>query len=211
LVSNMLKRVAAKKELFQHKDGALKLLGIYGRLIPILSLVLIVRLFEENFGRKKTGDLLYLVGETQSYNATMWTVNKVGIHVKGNEQKIFNETIGHSEVSGLGKPKTLRFDMKNKVIVAAMQNNTFNRQYMNLFGMEKECMDHYVRGLFGGAAKFLFGEDVVVTSKSIPAEQKEVYTIIIRKGCEEDVRKFIPDESLKTDALKEFDIRKLIA
>ncbi len=213
----MLQRVTANKlQAFQHKEGALKVLGIYSRIFPIISLVLTEKVFGENFDKKKVNDLFYLVGETQSYQATTWTVKKVGIPVKGNELRIFNETAGHSEVTGLGKPETIKFDMKNKIIIAAMSNNVFCQQYLKLFGLQEESVDHYLRGLFGGTAKFLFGEEVVVSCEECMAmgKQRSIYKIFPRKDCikkyGESVKKFIPDESLNINSLEKFDVKKLV-
>jgi len=213
----MLPRVKAhSKELFQHKEGTLKVIGVYGRIIPVLSLVLMEKVLEENFGKKKVDDLLYLVGEAQSYNATLWTIQKVGIPVKGNELRIFNETSSHSELTGYGIHKPIKFDMKNKFIMISFRNSIFSQQYLKLFGVQKEPVDHYLRGLLGGIAKFFFNEEVVVSCDECISmgKKRTIYKAFPRKGCVEkygeSVRKFIPDASLKIKTLQKLDVKKLV-
>ena len=215
--SKMLQRVLANKnQFFQHKDGTFKLLGMYGRIVPIFTLVFIEKLFEDNFDKKKVDDLLYLAGESQSYSATAWTVNKIGIPVKGNELKIFRENSGHGEITGAGKTKIIKFDMKNKIIIAKIDNNIFCKQYQKCFGIQKECVDHYVRGLFSGTAKFLFGEDVIVIPKECASMGKKwcIYKIVPQKEYiekyGEKVKEYVPDKSLNIDAIKQVNIKNFL-
>ncbi|MCP3683464.1 MAG: hypothetical protein GY861_12325 [bacterium] len=217
MTSPMLQRIAANKEqLFQHDEGKLKLLGVYGRLNTIVSSVIMEKLFEENFDKKKVDDLFYLTSEAQSYYATKWTVEKVGMPVKGNELKIFEETAGHSQVTGYGKHKMLKFDLKNKLIIIIAENNMFPLQYKALFGTQEECVDHYLRGLLGGIARFLFGEEVIVICEECPSmgKQSALYKIVPRKDAVKkygrSVIKFIPDPKLKLDVLSKIDVRKLV-
>ena len=214
--SNMLKRILMNRMLFQHKDGTLKMLGVYGRLTTMLTLAVTQKLLEDNFDKKKVADLMYLSGESQAYNAASWTVKKVGIPVKGNELKIFKEIAGHTEITGMGKTKIIRFDIKNKVIVVKIMNNVFSKQYMKLFGKQKEGVDHYLRGQVGGLIKFLFGEETIVIDKGDYSTGKDAgYYMAIPlkdsvKKYGEFVKRFIPDKTLKTEALKKISIKNLL-
>lgn len=217
MTSNMMNRVTANPtQHLQFNQGTLKIIGVYTRVWPIFSLVFLEKLFEENFGKKNVDDLLYLIGETQSYNASLWTVQKVGIPREGNELKIFKETAGHTELVGVGVTDIIRFDFKNKLIVVTIKNNIFCKQFKEFFGIQKEAVDHYVRGLMGGLGKFVFNEEVIVAQNECPSmgKSKSIYKIFPCKGAVEkygkEIERFIPNPSLKTDTLKKLDVKRLV-
>ncbi|MFH1181901.1 MAG: hypothetical protein V1702_03000 [Candidatus Woesearchaeota archaeon] len=213
--AHILQRFITDRGLFRFEDGKLKLLGIYGRLNTILYSILLEKLLEENLGKKKADDLLYLLSESQSYSATKWAIERVGISRKGNEVRIFNEVASHSQLTGHGKHRLLRLDMNKKEIIVAVENNLFPLKYRELFGTQKEPVDHYTRGLTGGICKFLFGEEVVTICEQCPSmgKEKAIYRVIPLKGALKrygrSARKFIPGPSLKTSVLKHVNIRKL--
>ncbi|MBN2454451.1 hypothetical protein JXB11_02800 [Candidatus Woesearchaeota archaeon] len=209
--------MAANKELFTHQEGKLKLLGIYGRLVTVLSSIVLERLFEDNFGKKKADDLLYLVSEAQSYNATKWLVEKVGIPLRGNELRIFKEIASQGQVTGYGVTEVIKFNLKKKMIIVSLRNNVFPLEYRALFGKQKSAVDHYARGLIGGVCKYIFGEEIVTISEQCPAtgKKKALYRIVPLEGAVEKygdlAKKFIPDPSINRQVLDKVSVRKLVA
>jgi hypothetical protein len=206
--TRILQHFIADRGLFQYGDGRLKLIGIYGRVTPVLTTIILERLLEQYLGKKKAIDLLYLLGESQSYVATRWAVERVGIPLKGNEIRIFNEVASHSQLTGHGKHRLIRFDMKNKVILVSGENNVFCSQYKALFGKQKEAVDHFGRGLIGGVGKFLFGEEIITICEECPSMgcQKSIYRIVPLNGAVEKygpgIKKLVPDPKLRHSILQ---------
>jgi hypothetical protein len=214
-IASILQRFITDRGLFHYGDGKLRLLGIYGRMYTVLYSILLERLLEENIGKKKADDFLYILSESQSYQATKWAVERVGIPKNGNEARIFNEVASHGQLTGLGKHRLVRFDMKNKDILLTIENNMFCSQYKDLFGIQKEPVDHYARGMVGGIGKFLFGEEVVTICEHDPSmgSEKAVYHIIPLKGAVkkygELARKYISRSKLDLSLLEKANLKKL--
>lgn len=187
--SRMYQRVAANKNnLFKVEDGKLELLGIKGRLYPLLTLAIMEEFLKENFDEKRIADALYLIGEAQSYHATKWMVKKVGIPLEGNELKIFRETAGHSEIMGLGIVDIVRFDIKNKTATVKVSNNDFYPISQSLFG-NRPLTDNFLRGIVGGVLHFLFQKPVVVACEPRKIQGggvETIYNVVTQERAERD-------------------------
>lgn len=213
--SKILQRFIADKGLFQYGDGKLKLIGVYGRITTVITSILLERLMEENFGKKKADDLLYLLAEHQSYTATKWAVEKIGLPRKGNELRILNEVGSHSQLTGHGKLRIIKIDAAKKELILAAENNMFCHQYKQIFGTQKCPVDHYTRGLIGGMGKYIFDENVVTICTHCPSmgKQSATYHILpVREALRKYGRtaeKFIPDPDLVTSTTKVVSIKNL--
>ena len=101
--------------------------------------------------------------------------------------------------------------------MASVENNLLEILSRKLFGVQKEVADNYFRGLFGGIAKFIFGEDVIVIcDHSIVGGKKEtIYKVVPRNNCVEkygaEVERFIPESTLDTSVLVNLDLKKLVS
>lgn len=186
MTSNQFQRLIANKEFFSLDDGKLKIMGIYGRINTILTTVIRDAFLEENIGEKKTADILYLLGESQSFHAIKMLVNKRGMQRKGNEIKIIKETLGQSEFIGFGQGKIINVDLDKKQATISVENSSYLEISNKLFQNDNKRTDHFTRGIIGGIFKYIFEEEVITKCQRTNIPTKTICKIITKKEFEEN-------------------------
>lgn len=189
-------------------EGAFVMMGIAGMPLPMPTIILQQALMEEKIGRKKTSDILYSCGKIQGYNGCKMMAKKYGVK---NNIELVNTVLGHFPMVGAGIMQLKKIDYEKKECLLVNYHNPFAKAYKNILGLQKDAIDHYIRGLSAGLFQYVFADEVTSIEKKCIAQGNQFClfeikpTSVWRKNKE--FTNQIPSEEFHFDKLK--DIQQL--
>ena len=145
-------------------------------LYPVNS-VLLINIMKKRYPEMTMDELNYQIGKMQSHRGNRVLVQRFGF--KAN-QKLMQEAFGKSEILGMGVFEFLSFDLENKVFVINNKCNSYAKQYLKVFGKQKEPVCHYLRGLCAGSFQAFFEDEEIVcieTSCIAKGDKECLFTI----------------------------------
>ncbi len=142
------------------KDGEILLWDIPCQFQTMRTLVTLQDLFLKKYGRE-TLDFWYYIAKAQARHGAIMMYDRFGM--KKNRESV-DIALSHGELVGLGKPSYIKFDMENKHFIIKYENNPFAKEYVNFRGMQKEVIDHWLRGAVAGSHEVLCGDKLEMVS-----------------------------------------------
>jgi len=144
--SKILEKITRFK-LIKIQDDKLVLAGVPGSLSPLYVTAYFQRLLEKCYGKKKTMDLLYNAGRFQGRQAFRIFSKRFGYAEKIKDKKELLEfQTSQSIVIGHGKFEWVKIDFENNVFIIRGKS-TYGDEYKRFFGLQKEPIDYFHRGL----------------------------------------------------------------
>lgn len=132
---------------FNFDSGELLIYGVPCMTYPVITLILKQRMMEMKMG-KACWDLLYQLGSIQASSGGEMMYTRYGYKRNQKNAELANQ---QGELVGIGRQRYVRFDLQNKHFVVKIANTPFARHYRKLYGIQKEPVDHFIRGLMTGA------------------------------------------------------------
>ncbi|MBR9677129.1 hypothetical protein GOV04_03240 [Candidatus Woesearchaeota archaeon] len=175
----MIQRVVGLKQLQFLDSGEIKLMGISGIFLPLVTWGFLIKLFEEKIGKKDSDSILYFVGENQGIQSVRLLSKKFGYKI--DSKKIIDPLINQGPLLGLGQLILTRLDEKRKVMIIENPTSPFALNYRQIFGIQKMPVDMYLRGLLGGVARELFNADMVAVERTCVVMGKNKCVIEIKE------------------------------
>jgi predicted hydrocarbon binding protein len=166
--NNWLKRLISTNS-FEYKDGELIVLKTPVWLYPLNTSVILQKTLEDKYG-KDIADLYYGLGKMQ---AEMGMNQMLKIFGYKKDLKFLKDSMDQPKTIGYGNLNLERYDEKSKTIFFKNTNTPFARKYMELFGVQKEPVDHFIRGACAAAGEVMFGEECLAIEQTCIAQGKE--------------------------------------
>jgi predicted hydrocarbon binding protein len=140
---------------------------------PLKQLIILQRKIEEKFGKKG----LKLIYETskQSFFELSKDIGKFA----GSKEKFFEALLSLMRHFGFGNVKVVEIK-KNFEAVVQVKHNPFAKEYIKLFGFQKESVDYLLAGMIAGYFSKFFKKDVNCIEKNCIAKG-ELYCDFIVK------------------------------
>jgi predicted hydrocarbon binding protein len=118
------------------------------------------RLLEQQFGKKGAMEHLYSLGIFQGRQGFKIISERFGYKKKLDKKKLLEFNSKQSEFVGLGKCKWIKIDFVNNIFILRMQS-AMAKEYRRLFGLQKEPIDHLIRGITAAFIEELTGNKVL--------------------------------------------------
>jgi predicted hydrocarbon binding protein len=156
-MAGIIERILRFKAI-EWQGGKLSVLNIPGLLIPLYAMVYQHKLLKERYGEKEAAIILYNMGKLQAKGGFQLISKKFGYNkTLKNKFKLlkFNTTQGES--IGIGKYKFVKTDFKNNEFIVRGKS-TWAEEYKKRFGIQRENIDHLIRGMNSAFFEELTGE-----------------------------------------------------
>lgn len=145
MASKILERIMRFKAL-KWKDGKVLLWGMPSLLIAVYINTYIQKSLERNYGKKEMMSFLYDLGRFQSGWAFKLMSKRFGYaKTLADKIKLIKLHLDWGPFVGLGIYKWVKIDFKNKIFIVHGKS-TMAEGYKKFFGIQKEPIDHYMRG-----------------------------------------------------------------
>jgi len=153
-------RSAIVKEMFESgvfdiHNGEFLIWDMPTILYPLNS-ILLINLMKEKHPEITMGELNYQIGKMQSHRGNKVLTQRYGFKV---DEKFMKDTFGKSELLGMGIFEFLDFDIDTKTFTVINPYNPYAHQYLKVFGIQKESVCHYLRGLCAGSFQAFFEDE----------------------------------------------------
>ena len=133
-------------------------------ILPLDSFVLLQNTLKRLEG-SKVNQFFYLSGKIFGKNLLNEQIKRLGFK---KDISSFQHNLRELELSSMGKSDLIKFDVKNKKVIIKNSNSPLANRYMRLFGVQKEPVDHYLRGIYTGIAEVILDcEMASIESKCI--------------------------------------------
>jgi len=139
---------------FSVLENEIKILGKNFYLQPIQQLVIFQRSVEKKFGKKGL-DLIYESG-MESFFRMSKDMEKFS-ESKNKFHEAMVNIIKHFGFGNLEIVEIKQEELRAKIIV---KNNPFAKEYVKLFGYQKNCLDYMLSGIIAGHFSNFFGKKV---------------------------------------------------
>ncbi len=140
---------------FDYYNGEFLVWDLPCAIFPINSVILIHKL-KEDFPEFSMQDLSYQIGKMQSHRGNNLMVQRFGFEMS---EKFIKDTLGKCELLGMGTLELLDFNIKDKSFTIVNTNNPYANQYLKVFGVQKNAVCHYLRGLCAGNFQAFFEDE----------------------------------------------------
>ena len=185
--SQLTKKIVAHKN-FNIKEGKLYLWNapmffFLNETLPNLQYI-----FEKN-DKNKIDKIMYYTGKIQAKNGTKILLEKFGLK-KLNLKIFLGIEAEQTTLIGVGKLDYKLIDENLPHLIYTGKQLSFCQYYKKLFGIQKEAVNHYMRGMISGANEAVF-----------PKTLFTVETACIAKGDKECRFETKPLEEFKKDNL----------
>lgn len=162
----ILQKVMRLRAMKYTDNGGINLWGVPAGFFMMYAEVYLQRLMEKQIGMKKASSLLYAYGALQSGQGFKVISERFGYaKTIPDKVKLLKFNSGQSEMVGRGKYEWIKLDFEDEVFIAKGISTTA-KEYKRFFGMQKEPIDHYMRG---GANAYV---ELVTGKKCFTAETR---------------------------------------
>jgi hypothetical protein len=155
----ILQRVMRMKAI-KIENGQFSLWGIPGTINTFFSVAYFQRLLEDRIGLPQAHNIFYSMGYLQAENGTEMVMKRFGYADSiPDRKKLMEFNSGQAEMTGLGQIEFVREDFKNNIFILKVSSG-FAREYKRVFGMQKYCVDAYLRGSIDGGISPVVGTEM---------------------------------------------------
>jgi predicted hydrocarbon binding protein len=152
-----------KNRIFEFSNGRINMLGISGFITPMIVIALFYYVAKKRYG-KKIDDIFYETGKHHGLTYGKKIIEEVNLKQNEIAIKRILETIGFF---GFGKPEIMRLDLKNRKIIFKVMENPLAKEYLKIFGRQKEGIDFLLAGFTAGLIETIIGKIDVIETKCI--------------------------------------------
>ena len=161
----ILQRVLRFKAMKHESNGGITLWGIPSVLSMLYPLVYLQRLLEKQLGPKEAASILYAQASFQSQQGFRMVSERFG-YAKSlpDKKKLLEFNAGQGEMIGRGKFEWKLMDFDKGMFISTGFSTTAV-EYKRFFGMQKNPVDHYMRGAINGYVETVLGKKTFTAEK----------------------------------------------
>ncbi len=175
----ILQRVMKFKAM-QHKDGKFLLWGIPSIISEMYTFVYLQRLLENELGNKKAASILYSMGYLQAENGIRMVSDRFGYaKTIKDKRKLMEFNTGQCEMVGMGSVKCIMTDFKNEIFIIRGES-TVAHEYKRFFGIQKNQVDHILRGAIGALVDLLINKKCLCVETKCLATGKQYCEFLVK-------------------------------
>ena len=140
---------------FSFEDGVMRVWGDTSLFTPVKGLVIYYNEIKKTIGKKDTNDIFYWLGRLYGKNSSIMLIKKFGF-----DKRKLPDFINGATQDGFGYIEIKNLHYQNNIFRAEVTgiNSTFSAAYKDLFGKQKDPIDHYMCGILSGGAEPLFND-----------------------------------------------------
>ena len=204
--NNIILKKTLGHHSFEFKDGMLMCWNMANVLEPLSYMVVKDFCTFAHFG-KKAIDLQYYLLKSRAKIGMEFLHKQWGYK---DVKKVVEYQLQTAGLMGRGILKLSRFDTNLKNAIIKTSKNPFAQMYKNFFSVQKQPIDHYLRGGMAGIFSYAFGCDMVAIETQCEAMGKPMCIIEVKEKDKWDLNDPLVKEQFPGDE-SEFkeDIEKL--
>ncbi len=139
-------------------EGEFIMLGWPAIVFPLNTFIMIQKISDDH-SNNDFSNTLYHIGYQQGIKATKNLLEKYGYTDK---KKLVDLLLQNPRLWGGGILEMIRIDFKNCVLIIKNTNTPMAKQYVKMFGIQKNPTDHFLRGIIAGTAAALFDSNDII-------------------------------------------------
>ena len=141
--------------VINYYNGEFLVWDVPSAIYPVNNIVLI-NAMKEKYPKISMAELNYQMGRMQSYRGNKVLVQRFGFEIN---EKLMKDCFGKSELLGMGTFEFIDFDAEKRTFTVMNLHNPYPHLYQKLFGMQKDTVCHYLRGLCAGSFQAFFEDE----------------------------------------------------
>lgn len=142
----------------KHEGGKFFLWEIPCFISELYTFVYLQRLLEDKLGQKGAHSILYNMGFLQAIKGIKMITERFGYAKSiSDKDKLLEFNSGQGELVGTGRIKLVRKDYKKSIFISRI-SSPIAEEYKKFFGIQKNSIDCFLRGLAAGAFEGIIGK-----------------------------------------------------
>ena len=148
---------------------------------PIIIQIYYQKLIEMHCSKKEADRIWYYAGKSQARLGSDLVDKKYGYSKSlKSKKKILELDIGQPEIVGMGKFDLMRADFKNNIFISRCRSSPYAEVYKMFFGLQKECVDFWLMGIWAGGIEPIVNEKLVCFETNCVAKGDKYCEFIIK-------------------------------
>ena len=199
----LLKKISGKGSVKWTEKGEIFVWNVPAMLFPINTFVFLQKTLELKYG-DDAKHILYQLGKLQAKMGTEIMIDKFGFK---RDKQTFEFTNQQTQLIGNGVLEFIKCDFKNKYFLLKNFHVPFARHYLRTYGLQKEPVDHFIRGtIAGGTIPYVQDESMVVIEKQCIAMGKPYCIFEVKQADKWDLKDKLVKSQFPEDTI---DLKKL--
>jgi len=143
-------------------NGSFSILSSKVVAIPMNVMILLFHHFH-NKDRAEAGNIFYITGKLQ---AMLSFEKQLAINNQKKNIQSLDYLLKLPELYGYGKIILKKFDHENKKVLFEFKSSTFSKQYVKLFGFQKDQIDFFINGYCAGISQVFTGQNMEAVERT---------------------------------------------
>lgn len=156
--SVLLKKMFSHKNIQWTQDGEISIWNMPAMIFPVSTIAFLQKTLEIKYG-DDVKHIMYMLGKLQAKMGAEVMYKKFGFKRNKDTIELSNQ---QSQLIGVGVLKLLKCDLEKKHFIISDENIPYARHYLRTYGLQREPVDHFIRGTIAGAYQMHAEDDTLV-------------------------------------------------